>query len=206
VSGSQGNRTHLPGRKKGGHQDKGWYPQRDLSENRRAQIERIAKFYIPLLEDNYEDPLPRAADIEHLGQIASRYDTRQQFLTEIVLDPPASTDDLAGPPVKDEDWMVLSTIHSAKGLEWDAVYLIHAADGNLPADMATGTESEIAEELRLTYVCHDPCAGFPLHPLAVAVLLQVFRDVRQPQLCAVFSIFYQRRCELHGLSYSIQGI
>ena len=53
-----------------------------------AQIEKIAKFYIPLLEYNYEDPVPRAADIEHLGQIASRYDTRKQFLTEIVLDPP----------------------------------------------------------------------------------------------------------------------
>jgi DNA helicase-2/ATP-dependent DNA helicase PcrA len=125
-----------------------------------AQIERIAKFYVPLLEYNYEDPAHRAADIEHLGQIASRYDTRQQFLTEIVLDPPASTGDLAGPPIKDEDWLVLSTIHSAKGLEWDAVYLIHAADGNLPADMATGSESEIEEELRLTYVAMTRARDF----------------------------------------------
>jgi DNA helicase-2/ATP-dependent DNA helicase PcrA len=125
-----------------------------------TQIERIAKFYIPLLECNYEDPIPRAADIEHLGQIASRYDTRQQFLTEIILDPPASTGDLAGPPIKDEDWLVLSTIHSAKGLEWDAVYLIHAADGNLPADMATGSESEIEEELRLTYVAMTRARDF----------------------------------------------
>jgi len=125
-----------------------------------AQIEKIAKFYGPLLEYNYEDPVPRAADIEHLGQIASRYDTRQQFLTEIVLDPPVSTGDLAGPAVKDEDWLVLSTIHSAKGLEWDAVYLIHAADGNLPADMATGTEGEIEEELRLTYVAMTRARDF----------------------------------------------
>jgi DNA helicase II / ATP-dependent DNA helicase PcrA len=125
-----------------------------------AQIERISKFYVPLLEYNYEDPIPRAADIEHLGQIASRYDTRQKFLTEIILDPPASTGDIAGPPVKDEDWLVLSTIHSAKGLEWDAVYLIHAADGNLPADMATGTEGEIEEELRLTYVAMTRARDF----------------------------------------------
>ena len=125
-----------------------------------AQIERIARFYIPLLEYNYEDPVPRTADIEHLGQIASRYDTRQKFLTEIVLDPPASTGDIAGPPVKDEDWLVLSTIHSAKGLEWDTVYLIHAADGNLPADMATGTEEEIEEELRLTYVAMTRARDF----------------------------------------------
>jgi DNA helicase-2/ATP-dependent DNA helicase PcrA len=125
-----------------------------------AQIERISKFYVPLLEYNYEDPVPRAADIEHLGQIASRYETRQKFLTEIVLDPPASTGDIAGPPVKDEDWLVLSTIHSAKGLEWDAVYLIHAADGNLPADMATGSEGEIEEELRLTYVAMTRARDF----------------------------------------------
>jgi DNA helicase-2/ATP-dependent DNA helicase PcrA len=117
-----------------------------------SQIERTAKFYAPLLEHNYDNPEPRAADIEHLGQIARRYRTRQQFLTEMILDPPANTGDLAGPPIKDEDWLVLSTIHSAKGLEWDAVYLIHAADGNLPADLATGSEEEIEEELRLAYV------------------------------------------------------
>jgi DNA helicase II / ATP-dependent DNA helicase PcrA len=136
----------------------------DLEEmgtaNPGAQIERIARFYIPLLERHYEDPAPRSADIEHLGQIASRYDTRQQFLTEIVLDPPSSTGDLAGPPIKDEDWLVLSTIHSAKGLEWDAVYLIHASDGNLPADMATGTEGEIEEELRLAYVAMTRARDF----------------------------------------------
>jgi DNA helicase II / ATP-dependent DNA helicase PcrA len=113
-----------------------------------------------LLEDNYENPAPRASDIEHLSQIAGGYRTRQEFLTEIVLDPPSSTGDLAGPPVKDEDWLVLSTIHSAKGLEWDAVYLIHAADGNLPADMATGSEAEIEEELRLAYVAMTRAKDF----------------------------------------------
>jgi DNA helicase-2/ATP-dependent DNA helicase PcrA len=77
-----------------------------------------------------------------------------------VLDPPASTGDLAGPPTKDEDWLVLSTIHSAKGLEWDAVYVIHAADGNLPSDMSTGTAEEIEEELRLTYVAMTRARDF----------------------------------------------
>jgi DNA helicase-2/ATP-dependent DNA helicase PcrA len=125
-----------------------------------VQIDRISKFYIPLLEHNYDNPIPRVADIEHLAQIAGRYDTRQQFLTEIVLDPPSSTGDIAGPPVKDEDWLVLSTIHSAKGLEWDAVYLMHAADGNLPADLATGDEGEIEEELRLTYVAMTRARDF----------------------------------------------
>jgi DNA helicase-2/ATP-dependent DNA helicase PcrA len=117
-----------------------------------SQIERIAGFYIPLLKDNYENAEPRASDIHHLAELARNYGSRRQFLNEIVLDPPVSTGDFAGPPTKDEDWLVLSTIHSAKGLEWDAVYLIHAADGCLPSDMATGTDAEIEEELRLTYV------------------------------------------------------
>ncbi len=79
-----------------------------------TQVERAAEFYRPLLERNYEDPAPRANDIAHLAQLAARYATRREFLTELVLDPPVSTSDLAGPPTKDEDWLVLSTIHSAK--------------------------------------------------------------------------------------------
>ncbi|MBI4301672.1 MAG: ATP-dependent helicase, partial [Chloroflexi bacterium] len=124
------------------------------------QVERIAGFYLPLLRRNYENPEPRAADIEHLAALAQRYGTRRQFLTELVLEPPVSTGDLAGPPVKDEDWLVLSTIHSAKGLEWDAVYLIHAADGCLPSDMASGNDVEIEEELRLTYVAMTRARDF----------------------------------------------
>jgi DNA helicase-2/ATP-dependent DNA helicase PcrA len=74
------------------------------------------------------------------------------MLSEITLDPPSSTQDMAGPPALDDDYLVLSTIHSAKGLEWDAVYVIHAADGNIPSDMATGSPEEIEEERRLFYV------------------------------------------------------
>jgi DNA helicase-2/ATP-dependent DNA helicase PcrA len=121
-------------------------------ENPSGQIERIRVFYEPILERSYENYVPRASDVEHLGELAGRYDSRRQFLSDLILDPPASTADLAGPPYKDEDWLVLSTIHSAKGLEWDAVYIIHAADGCLPSDMSTGDEEEIEEELRLTYV------------------------------------------------------
>ena len=72
----------------------------------------------------------------------------------------ASTGDLAGVPTQDEDWLVLSTIHSAKGLEWDVVYLIHASDGCLPSDMATGTSDNIEEELRLTYVAMTRARDF----------------------------------------------
>jgi len=74
------------------------------------------------------------------------------MLADITLDPPSSTQDLAGPPLLDEDYLVLSTIHSAKGLEWDCVYVIHASDGNIPSDMATGSAEGVEEELRLFYV------------------------------------------------------
>jgi len=125
-----------------------------------VQIERIRKFYEPLLWENYENAEPRENDIEYLGLLASGYESREQFLSDLVLDPPLSTGDWAGPPTNDEDWLVLSTIHSAKGLEWDVVYLINAADGCLPSDMATGSDQEIEEELRLTYVAMTRARDF----------------------------------------------
>ncbi|MBM4142337.1 MAG: ATP-dependent helicase [Lentisphaerae bacterium] len=117
-----------------------------------SQVERVRRFYAPLLKKRYENPRARERDLESLEQIAGRYRSRRKFLSDLQLDPPRSTGDLAGPPLKDEDWLVLSTIHSAKGCEWDAVFLIHASDGCLPSDMATDTPEEIEEELRLAYV------------------------------------------------------
>jgi len=116
------------------------------------QVERIRKFYDPLLEKTYDNPGSRIRDLVSLEQISTGYESRQQFLVDLQLDPPSSTGDLAGPPHKDDDWVVLSTIHSAKGCEWDVVYLIHAVDGFLPSDMSTGTREEIEEERRLAYV------------------------------------------------------
>ncbi len=117
-----------------------------------GQVNRVRKFYGPLLPELYDNPHPRSRDLEQIEQIASRYGDRQTMLADITLDPPASTQDLAGPPLLDDDYLVLSTIHSAKGLEWDAVYVLHAADGNIPSDMATGSPEEIEEERRLFYV------------------------------------------------------
>jgi len=122
------------------------------SLNPAMQIERIRKFYDPLLSKLYENPAARTRDLISLEQIAAGYKSRCDFLADLQLDPPTSTSDLAGTSHRDEDWLVLSTIHSAKGCEWDVVYLIHAADGFLPSDMSTGSEDEIEEELRLTYV------------------------------------------------------
>jgi len=117
-----------------------------------SQVERIRRFYEPLLKDHYDNPIVRSRDLESLEQIATGYRSRRAFLVDLQLDPPSSTSDLAGAPFVDEDWLVLSTIHSAKGCEWDVVYLVHAADGFLPSDMATGSAEEIEEERRVAYV------------------------------------------------------
>jgi DNA helicase-2/ATP-dependent DNA helicase PcrA len=84
--------------------------------------------------------------------MATDYASRGRFLAELTLDPPASTGDLAGPPHLDDDFLVLSTIHSAKGGEWQVVHVIHASDGNIPSDMALSSADEVDEERRLLYV------------------------------------------------------
>jgi len=117
-----------------------------------SQVHAARSFLGPLLDHRYDQPRVRARDLEQLEHAAARFTSRQRFLAELALDPPAWAEDLAGPPLLDDDWLVLSTIHSAKGLEWDAVYVIHAADGNIPSDMATGSAEEIEEERRLFYV------------------------------------------------------
>ncbi len=117
-----------------------------------AQLDRLRKFLEPVLAKRYDAPGARARDLEQLELLASGYETRGRFVAELTLDPPSSTGDLAGPPLLDEDYLVLSTIHSAKGLEWDVVHVIHAADGMIPSDMATGDDDEIEEERRLLYV------------------------------------------------------
>ncbi|MBN1490879.1 MAG: ATP-dependent helicase [Phycisphaerae bacterium] len=117
-----------------------------------AQVERIRAFYDPLLERNYENPAIRSRDIEQLEQIALRYRSRSRFITDLTLDPPTSTSDLAQPPFLEEDYLILSTIHSAKGCEWDVVHIIHAADGMIPSDMAVADEAGVEEERRLFYV------------------------------------------------------
>jgi DNA helicase-2/ATP-dependent DNA helicase PcrA len=117
-----------------------------------TELARIRKFCEPLIEARYSSPQARIQDIEQLEQAAGAYSSRSRFLSELALDPPNSTSDLAGPPLLDEDYLILSTIHSAKGGEWDVVHVIHAADGMIPSDMSTSNQDEIEEERRLFYV------------------------------------------------------
>jgi DNA helicase-2/ATP-dependent DNA helicase PcrA len=116
------------------------------------QVERVRRFLEPLLRRRYDQPEPRLRDLEQLEQLATGHASRERFVTDLTLDPPVSTSDLAGPPHLDEDFVTLSTIHSAKGGEWDVVHVIHAADGMIPSDMAAGDPDELEEERRLFYV------------------------------------------------------
>jgi DNA helicase-2/ATP-dependent DNA helicase PcrA len=117
-----------------------------------AQVERLSEALAPLIRLRYPDGAMRVADLDQLAAAARAAEDVRHFVSELVLDPPASSAGLAGPPHLDEDYLVLSTVHSAKGLEWDTVHLIAAYDGNIPADMSTGSKEGIAEERRLLYV------------------------------------------------------
>ena len=126
--------------------------QHGKSVTLQVEIHHVRTFYAPLLEQKYDDAFVRMRDLEQLELMAARFESRSQFLNDVTLDPPSSTQDFAADPLLDEDWLTLSTIHSAKGLEWESVFVLHAADGNIPSDMATGSDAEIEEERRLFYV------------------------------------------------------
>jgi len=117
-----------------------------------AEIDLVCKWYGPHLERIHEDAVLREADLLQLVQIAATYPSRERFLTELTLDPPDATSDEAGVPLLDEDYLILSTIHSAKGQEWTSVFVLNTVDGCLPSDLATGSTPEIEEERRLLYV------------------------------------------------------
>ena len=117
-----------------------------------AHADRLRVALTPLIEASYEDALPRLEDLGALVLASTDATRLSDVAAAQALDPPHSTGNLAGPPMMDEDWLVLSTVHSAKGLEFDAVHVIHAADGNFPSDMALGTPEGLEEERRLFYV------------------------------------------------------
>ena len=117
-----------------------------------ADIERARLWYEPHLDRIHEDSETRRADLVQLEQIAGGYSSRERFLTELTLDPPDATSDQAGVPLLDEDYLILSTIHSAKGQEWKSVYVLNVVDGCMPSDLGAGTSAELEEERRLLYV------------------------------------------------------
>jgi DNA helicase-2/ATP-dependent DNA helicase PcrA len=147
---------------------------RDEATDWHGQIALVRRWYQPHLERNHDAPHIRAGDLEQLEQVSGGYPSRERFLSELTLDPPSATGDQAGPPHLDEDYLILSTIHSAKGQEWDAVYVINAADGCIPSDMATGKPEQIEEERRLLYVAMTRARDHlhVIHPLRFFVRQQ----------------------------------
>ncbi len=117
-----------------------------------AELDRARLWYQPHLERIHEDAVVRQADLVQLQQIASGYPSRERFLTELTLDPPDATSDQAGVPMLDEDYLILSTIHSSKGQEWKSVFVLNVVDGCIPSDLGAGMTAELEEERRLLYV------------------------------------------------------
>jgi DNA helicase-2/ATP-dependent DNA helicase PcrA len=117
------------------------------------ELAQALQWYLPQLQRLHEeDHAVRALDLVQLQQLAAGFASRERFLTELTLDPPDATSDESGQPLLDEDYLILSTLHSAKGQEWQAVYLLNMVDGCLPADLSTGTPAQLEEERRLLYV------------------------------------------------------
>ena len=117
-----------------------------------SEIERILRWYGPQLQRLHDDAAVRQGDLDQLARMAAGYASRERFLTELTLDPPEATSDESGAPGLDEDYVILSTIHAAKGQEWGAVFVLNVVDGCMPSDMATGDAAQIEEERRLLYV------------------------------------------------------
>lgn len=116
------------------------------------ELARVRLVYDDILRERYDRVEPRLADLDQLQVIAGGYPSRGAFLAALALEPPQATQDLAGGTTDEDDALVLSTVHSAKGKEWDAVFLIWAVDGFFPMARAMNDDEELEEERRLMYV------------------------------------------------------
>jgi len=115
-------------------------------------MEEIIRYYRPILRDKYDDFNKREKDLEHLQYLSTQYKNLEDFLSDMALDPPdASVEGMYKRNIDDEA-LTISTIHSAKGLEWDSVFIIGAVDGRFPSAYSFNSEEEMDEELRLMYV------------------------------------------------------
>ena len=123
-------------------------PQREWA----GQVNQVREWYRPHFERTYEHFHTRLGDLDQLELLSGQYNSRERFISELTLDPPDATGDLAGQPVLDEDYLVLSTIHSAKGMEWDTVFLLNVVDGSFPSEFAAGRAELLEEERRILYV------------------------------------------------------
>ncbi|MCZ8205860.1 ATP-dependent helicase [Gemmatimonas sp.] len=145
--------------------------RQDQPHSPAESIRLVRQLYDPLLQATYDDAPPRMADLDQLETIAAGYPDRTTFLATLALEPPAATQDLAVGSTDEDDALILSTVHSAKGKEWDAVFVIHASDGVFPMARLANDEAQIEEERRLLYVAmtrarHELYVTYPLHSYA----------------------------------------
>ena len=117
-----------------------------------AHAERLRVVLVPLVEAAYSDSSVRLVDLDSIVAGAEKASRLSDVAADFALEPPHTTSDLAGDPTIDEDWLTISTIHSAKGLEWKAVHLMNTTDGMVPSDMALGSTEGLEEERRVFYV------------------------------------------------------
>ena len=117
-----------------------------------GQVHLAREWYQRHFERLYEHFHTRQGDLDQLEMLSGQYPSRERFLTELTLDPPHATSDLSSRPTLDEDYLVLSTVHSAKGMEWDTVFVLNVVDGSFPSEFSTGKPELIEEERRLLYV------------------------------------------------------
>ena len=134
-------------------------------------IRLVRQLYDPILKATYDDAPPRMADLDQLEIIAAGYADRTSFLATLALEPPAATQDLAVGSTDEDDALILSTVHSSKGKEWDVVFVIHASDGVFPMARAANDEAQVEEERRLLYVAmtrarNELYVTYPLHSYA----------------------------------------
>jgi DNA helicase-2/ATP-dependent DNA helicase PcrA len=141
----------------------------------------VVEYYEPILKEQFDNWPKRARDLEQLVFMMERYDSLERFLADVTLEPPNTSSQEQSLSVSSaNDRLVLSTVHSAKGLEWDTVFVIWALDGRFPSQHAISRRDEaLEEELRLMYVAStrakkrlyftyptdvfDPIAGEFLH-------------------------------------------
>lgn len=156
------------------------------------QAEPLRQAVAPLIRANYDNAEERLVDLDLLVEAAARVPRLSDVAADHALEPPRSTGDLAGVPAIDEDWLTISTMHSAKGMEWDVVHVIHAADGNIPSDMALNDRNGLEEERRLFYVAMTRPRRRP-RVRAVALSPSTSRARRPPLLGAAVALPHRQR-------------
>ncbi len=116
------------------------------------KVEEVLDYYEPIFRNRYDDWNKRKKDLEMFQNITERYRNVSNLLTDLALEPPNESVSDITPSGKDDEYLVLSTVHSAKGLEWHSVFVIYALDGRFPINRAAYSDEEMEEERRLMYV------------------------------------------------------